>query len=99
MRVMVWLQVTLLLQASVAFQVLTMLMAPGTILVISPWIVMVTLVPPHVAVAVGASKFHAVPHSTVRLEAQVKVGGDATTTVKRALELTLPPRLLVMATL
>src|SRR5437763_1205351 len=95
MRVMVWLQVTLLLQASVAFQVLIMLTRPERILVTSPWAVMVTLVPPaHRADAVGISKAHNVPHSTVRFEAQVMVRG--TCTVRVAMTLVAEPLRLVI---
>src|SRR5438552_3182608 len=42
---------------------------------------MVTFVPPHTSDAVGGSKSHAVPHSTIRLETHVNTGGVVSTMV------------------
>ena len=42
---------------------------------------METFVPSHVSIAVGGVNVHALPHSTTRLEAQVRTGGVASITI------------------
>ena len=82
--VMVWLQTALLLHASVARQVrvaLRVLPQKPTRLVLVLRIVMLTFVPEQRSLAVGASKFQPLPHSTVRLPPQESVGGVVSTRV------------------
>src|SRR5436305_1001152 len=81
-KVTVWLQVAVLPQESVALQVRVAAKVfpqkPVT-LVIVPTMLIVAV--PHVSLAVGASKFHAVVHSTVLLGTQVIVGAVVSTSV------------------
>jgi hypothetical protein len=82
--VMVWLHTALLLHASVARHVrvaVKVLPHWPARLVTVPVIVRVTLVPSHRSLAVGRSKLHGVPHSTVFSPAQLSEGGVVSTTV------------------
>src|SRR5436190_301425 len=83
--VMVWLQKELLLQLSVAFQVRVAVNMPGqrglAMLVVVPTRVMVTFVPSQISSADGARKSQVLPHSTIWLSAQVRLGGVVSTIV------------------
>jgi len=75
-KVMVWVHVALLLQESSAFHVRVALKVPATrgLVMVEPT-VMRTFVLPQKSMAVGAVKSQAEPHSTFRLDAQVRIGG------------------------
>jgi len=78
--VTVWLQVAVLLQASVACQVRVMTIGQIPLVTVLR-MVMVTFVPLQLSLAVGASKVHGVLQLTVLLVAQVRTGGVVSTTV------------------
>ena len=82
---MVWLQVALLVQLSVARHVRVMLnvLLPQkpTVLVTVLSTVTVRFVPSHKSFTVGGMKLQAVPHSTIRSSAQARTGGVVSTTV------------------
>ena len=78
----VWLQSLLFPHASVARHVqVAVKVSPHTLLVIKLTSVIATLVPSAASLAVGGSKLHAVPASTVWLVAQIIVGGVVSITV------------------
>src|SRR5581483_2869304 len=81
-RVMVWLQVLVLLQLSMACQVrVAANVFPHSALVTVPTTTTATLVPSSRSNAVGVSKLHAVPYSTIRLVPHVSTGGVVSTRV------------------
>jgi hypothetical protein len=90
-----WLQVALLLQQSVASQV-RMMTCGQTPLVTVSITVIVTLLQ-HASKAVGASKLHAVPHSTVLLVAHISTGGLVFSTVTVWLQVALLPQASVIS--
>src|SRR6266705_1839432 len=74
--VTVWLQSAVLPQASVARHVrVASKVLPQWPVILVTVLRMVMVALPHVSVAVGASKFQALVHSTVLLGTQVMVGG------------------------
>jgi len=73
--VTVWLQVALLVQQSVACHVRVMVVWHASPLVTVLRTLSVRLVPQQTSKAIGSSKLHAAPHSTVLLVAQVNTGG------------------------
>ena len=80
--VIVWLQTALLLHASIARQVrVAVKVPPHSALVTVPVMLTTTLVPPHKSLAVGRSKVHALPHSTVRAPPHKISGGVVSTSV------------------
>jgi cytochrome c oxidase subunit IV len=82
--VMVWLQVEALVQESIALHVrvaLNVRPQKPAVLVTVPTIWMVTFVPSQISFAVGMIKFQGVPHSTIKLAAQLRAGGVVSTTV------------------
>ena len=82
--VMVWLQVEMLVQESVARHVrvaVKLLPQKPTVFVTVLTMVMVTLVPSQMSLATGGVNTHGVPHSTMRLPAQLRLGGVVSTTV------------------
>src|SRR5205823_4067408 len=88
--VIVWLQVALLLQQSVACQVRVMDIGQ------KPFVTVLSTVMPtwlqQASRAVGSSKLHAEPHSTVLLLEQVITGGVVSRTVTIWLQMDLLPQ-------
>jgi hypothetical protein len=79
---MVWLHVEAFVQLSVACQVrVAENVFPQSTFVTVLRTTMVTFVPSLESTADGSSKFHAVPHSSIRLVAQVISGAVVSTTV------------------
>jgi len=72
--VTIWLQVELLLQGSVAFQVLVMFREQSVPLVTVLRTIVITLVPLQASRALGSSKLQTEPHWTVLFVAQVNTG-------------------------
>src|SRR6266403_2096277 len=87
--VMIWLQVALLVQQSVACQVRVMTDGHAELLVVVPSTLIVKLVPQQRSTALGGSKLQAAPHSTVLLVAQVNTGGVVSTMVTVWLQVAL----------
>ncbi len=82
--VMVWLQVEMFVQESVARQVrvaVKLLPQKPAVFVTVLTTAMTTFVPSQMSLAIGGVNTHGVPHSTMRLPAQVRLGGVVSTTV------------------
>ncbi len=89
---MVWLQVALLPQQSVACQVRVMSRSQPCPLVTVPTTVMVTLVPQQASMALGGSKLQGVPQITPLPGAQVMSGGVPSNTWMLWLHVLLLPQ-------